>query len=94
MSDHVEIITSPQLTPIFHKVVPMETRVKVPSSYLNNRQNVSGTVVGISFAHVVFGYIVLLDEPFQAERLGKIRALVVLGSELEAEDGSNWKNDA
>jgi len=92
MSGHGEIITGPQRTPVLHKAVPMGVRVKVPPAYLKGRQNVWGTVVGVSFAHLVFGYIVFLDESFQAEH-GEIRALTVIGSELEAEDGSNWRND-
>lgn len=72
-----------------HKPVPMNTRVKIPDSYLGKRHY--GTVVGVSFVHVVFGYIVLLDESHLAD-FGEIKAICVNGPELESEDGmTNWR---
>lgn len=76
-------------TPTLHKPVPMQTRVKIPIYYLGEQQ--TGTVAGIAFQHVVFAYIVILDEPFfyQAEF---ITAITVLGSELMDENGEfAWK---
>lgn len=67
----------------------MNTRVRIPDSYLGRKA--FGTVVGVSSMHVIFHYIILLDEPFQAE-FGEIRALTVIGSELTSEDGSqDWR---
>lgn len=80
------------MQPGLHYPIPMNTRVRIPDSYLGRRS--MGTVVGISSMQIVFMYIVLLDEPYQAE-FGEIRALTVLGSELESEDGTtNWRHPA
>lgn len=77
------------LKPTLHYPVPMNTRVRIPDSYLNRKS--FGTVVGVSSSHIVFLYIVLLDEPFQAD-FGEIRALSVIGSELVSEDGlTDWR---
>ena len=72
--------------PTLHREVPMESRVLIPSTYRNDGKSRLGTVVGISSMHVIFTYIVLLDEPIK-----DFRAVVVNGPELEAEDGSNWR---
>ena len=66
--------------PTLHKPIPMEARVIVP--HIDR----VGTVVGISSMHVVFTYIVLLDEPWEDQR-----AVVAHGPLLEGEDGSNWR---
>lgn len=77
--------------PTLHKPVPMGARVRVPPHFLGH--TATGTVVGISFVHVVFSYIVLMDEPFPSE-YGECRALCVGGAELDSEDGkSNWRLD-
>jgi hypothetical protein len=51
----------------------------------------TGTVVGIASMHVIFHYIILLDEPHFSE--GEYhRAVVCGGPQLESEDGSyDWK---
>lgn len=75
--------------PALHKHVPMFTRVRIPDHYLGRKA--TGTVVGIAALHVVFSYIVLLDEVIQSE-YGPQRALVVGGAELVSEDGAtNWR---
>lgn len=75
--------------PALHKSVPMGARVRVPPHY--HGHVATGTVVGIASLHVVFIYIVLMDEPFPSE-FGECRALTVGGSELESEDGTvNWR---
>jgi hypothetical protein len=67
----------------------MNTRVIVPKHYLG-KDNIRGTVVGISSMHVVFGYIVLLDEAIQTE-FGETRAVIVNGPELNGENGEHWR---
>lgn len=75
--------------PTLHKPVPLESRVRLPFHYFG--KEVKGTVVGISSMHVIFVYIVLLDEAQDSE-FGKVRAVAVPGAELESEDGStNWR---
>lgn len=75
--------------PALHKPVPMDTRVRIPAHYLG--KPAVGTVVGVSSVHVIFTYIVLLDEAVSSE-YGKIRALSINGAELDSEDGmTNWR---
>lgn len=73
--------------PTLHKPVPMNTRVVIPALYAGEERR--GTVVGIAFVHVVFSYIVLLDEPVDTP-YGSQRAITVPGGDLTGEDGSNW----
>ena len=78
--------------PTMHKPVPINSRVKIPNYYSKDKnKNFFGTVVGISSMHVIFTYIVLLDEFLESE-FGDLKAVVVHGTELESEDGlTNWK---
>lgn len=78
----------PELQPTLHKPVPMGARVRTPKHYLG--EDKIGTVEGIAFRHIVFVYIVRLDEPIQTE-YGEQRAIVIPGSELEGLDGTNWR---
>lgn len=73
--------------PVLHRPIPMEARVIVPAAIGTPRK---GTVIGIAEFHVVYRYIVLLDEPLATED-GVIRALAIQGTLLEGEDGSNWR---
>ncbi len=76
-------------SPTFHYPIPMNSRVRVPDTYLGRKA--VGTVVGISSVYMAFTYIVLLDEPHTAE-FGEISAITVLGPELTSEDGlSDWR---
>jgi hypothetical protein len=77
------------MKPSLHKPVPMESRVIVPKHYLD-RDDVKGTVVGVASMHVIFTYIVLLDEPIDTE-YGTCRAIVVNGPELRGENGEDWR---
>jgi len=77
--------------PTLHKPIRMNSRVIVPEMYLGeNRKSYSGTVVGISMQHVIFTYIVLLDEPstYDGE---EIKAIVVPGPDLRGADGTDWR---
>lgn len=78
------------LEPALHKAVPMGTRVIVPALYLG--AEVTGVVSGIASMHVIFGYIVILDESYMAD-FGEIRALVVWGTELKGINGEDWKKE-
>lgn len=73
--------------PTLHKSIPLQTRVIVPESYLGpDRESYAGRVVGISFLHVIFMYIVLLDVPVETE-YGLTSAICVNGAELMNEQG-------
>jgi hypothetical protein len=75
--------------PGLHNPVPMNARVRIPSYYTGKVR--TGTVVGVAAAHIIFSYIVLLDEPYQTE-FGEVRALSIGGPELDSEDGTrNWR---
>lgn len=86
------IMETSVLQPTLHKPVPMGSRVKVPKYFHSSSAELWGEVVGISFAHVIFGYIVLLDEPLET-LYGPQKAVVVNGPELEGPDGTNWRLD-
>jgi hypothetical protein len=73
-------------TPTLHKPVPIGSKVRVEDT------SITGEVVGISSMHVIFQYIILLDNPIEDE-YGIHKAIVYPGSLLEALDGSNWKID-
>ena len=64
--------------------VPLESRVLVPVSYIGEgRSSYSGTVVGIAATHIIFTYIVLLDEPVEDPQYGgMLRAITVDGCNL------------
>lgn len=84
-------ITVPLAKPTLHKPVPMGARVRIPRHYLG--KEATGTVWGISMVHVVFVYIVILDDPYFGEH-GETRAVTCTGPELESEDGkTNWRLD-
>lgn len=74
--------------PTLHKPVPMGTKVRLPETWLS--QAMTGEVVGISAIHVIFMYIILLDEPVKTE-FGVQRACVCGGSQLDGLDGSHWR---
>jgi hypothetical protein len=77
------------MEPTLHLPVPMNSRVRIPDTFLGGKA--TGTVVGVAMEHVIFTYIVLLDESHQAP-FGEIRAIVVPGPLLTSEDGlSDWK---
>lgn len=80
--------------PALHNPVSLQTRVLVPEQYLGpNRESYAGRVVGISFLHVVFVYIVLLDVPIETE-YGLTSAICVGGSELRNEQGEyQWRKE-
>ena len=79
------------MNPTLHNPVPMESCVSIPKYYSNSGERILGTVVGISSMHVIFQYIVLLDEPLKTPE-GTVRAVVVNGPELVGEDGNkNWR---
>lgn len=78
------------MEPTLHKPVPMGTRVKVQAGYVKP-EAVTGTVIGVSFMHVVFGDIVLLDHEIDTE-FGIQRGVSVIGTALESEDGlTHWR---
>lgn len=78
----------PRYEPTLHKPVPMGVRVVIPEYFVGKKMK--GEVAGISSMHVIFHYIVLLDEPIESE-FGLQKAITVGGPQLEAEDGSNWR---
>lgn len=77
--------------PTLHKEVPIGTRVYIPSMYYSYKdKRYTGTVAGIASMHVVFGYIVILDEEIPSE-FGDLKAIVVYGSQLEGLNGEHWR---
>ena len=76
------------ITPTMHRLIPMNTRVVVPASYVA-AGNARGTVVGIAHVHVFFSYIVLLDVPIDIGH-GLTSAICVSGCELRGIDGESW----
>lgn len=74
--------------PGLHKPVPMGVRVKVKAPYVAGEA--WGEVVGIAAVHVIFTYIILLDNPIESV-YGTVRAICVGGPELEGENGENWR---
>jgi hypothetical protein len=77
----------PTLTPTLHKPVPLQTKVKVPKTYTGGEDEATGRVVGIAMMHVIFTYIVLLDQPLQTED-GLTEAFTIPGSQLMDLDGN------
>jgi hypothetical protein len=75
--------------PTLHRPVPMGARVVVPEYYLG-KPNITGTVAGIASLHIIFAYIVILDEEIDTE-YGTQKAIVVNGPELVGVNGENWK---
>jgi len=92
MSGHGETVTGIQPTPTLHKPVPMGVRVMIPDHYHNEGREVWGTVQGVALAHIIWTYIVVLDDPLTTP-FGVVGAVVVPGSLLEGEDGINWRRD-
>lgn len=78
-------------TPTLHKDIPLQTRVRIDKQYLG--REVTGTVGGIASAHVIFHYIVVLDEPHIHD--GEVyTAITVIGSHLMDEAGVyRWRLD-
>jgi hypothetical protein len=75
--------------PALHKEVPMQARVRV-----RNHPELVGTVEGVASTHIVFHYIVRLDEETFLEGPGLlVRSIDVPGTELESPDGTvHWRN--
>jgi len=74
------------ITPSLHLPVPMQTRCRVDAQYLG--KEVTGIVGGIATCHVMFHYIVILDEPYVEPVTGEtFTAISVLGPHLMDEGG-------
>lgn len=76
--------------PTLHKPIPMGARVVLPEEFYGGGK---GTVVGISSMHVIFNYIVLLDEPKEDSDYGTWKAISVSGTVLTGEDGTSYQLD-
>lgn len=75
------------LQPTLHRPIPMSSRVIVSDGFLEKES--SGTVVGIAYQHVIFGYVVLLDEPVFVNARNELHAAIVVpGSFLRVVDES------
>jgi hypothetical protein len=85
------MLALPHLYPTLHKPVPMKSRVIVPEAFVGESYgDRPGTVVGISSVHVVFVYVVLLDQEISTE-WGIMQAVCVPGPQLEKYEGGNWR---
>lgn len=79
-----------KLEPTLHKPVSMETRVRV-NLFDNKSKDYTGIVVGIASLHILFTYIVLLDEQLNINE-DVCRAVTVPGPLLRSEDVlSDWR---
>lgn len=77
------------MNPTLHLPVPLQTRVKLSPTILGS--TVSGTVAGYSSKHVIFVYIVILDEPHRHDNEVHT-AVVVPGTELMNMEGQyEWR---
>lgn len=75
-----------RLTPSMHLPVPMQSRCRVDAQYLG--KEALGIVAGIASCHVVFHYIIILDEPHVDLESGEtFTAISVLGPHLMDESG-------
>lgn len=74
--------------PTLHKPVPMGAKVRLPQEWFG--KTVTGEVVGVASIHVLYTYIILLDDPITNE-IGVQRACVCPGPQLEGLDGTNWR---
>ena len=66
------------LSPTMHPDYEMQTRVAFSLTGKFDEQERTGKIIGVAFAHVVFAYIVLLDEPLESHP--EHTAIPVLGS--------------
>lgn len=77
--------------PTMHKPVPMGAEVIIPVGPFSDRIR-KGKVAGISFIHVIFNYIVILNDGDEYEtEYGTQKAISVPGPTLEKPDGGNWR---
>ena len=76
--------------PTMHKPIPIGTKVKTHESIAGG---VTGTVAGISFIHIIFGYIIILDKPYKDTPYGEVKAITVPGTLLYDMDGSDFSLD-
>lgn len=81
--------------PTLHKPVPLGSDVVIPvGPYNGSDKPRTGKVVGISSTHVLFHYIVLLDDGCEYhDGYGTHKAVSVIGTALEKPGGGNWKLD-
>jgi hypothetical protein len=79
------------LQPTLHKPVPLGSSVRIiETGSLNGK---TGIVAGIAWQHVIFVYIIILDEPIQTKE-GLTLAVTLPGTLLQSTvDGSDWKLD-
>lgn len=70
------MFTQPQL----HAAIPMESRVQVDASI--HLMAPTGTVIGVASMHVIFIYIVFLDQTLLIDDEW-VRAITVPGSQLQ-----------
>lgn len=81
---------STQPGPTMHKPVPMGTRVRRPLDRGTGYPHFVGTVVGIASCHVIYHYIVVIDQPIDVDN-EMHSTISVPGTLLDSEDGvKNW----
>jgi hypothetical protein len=80
--------------PHLHGEIPLGAQVRIPKGPISDKER-TGVVVGISFVHVIFTYIVLLDPGSEVEdEYGVHRAVSVDGTYLRRMDGSYFEMSA
>lgn len=81
------------LKPAFHRPIPLETRILIPKGTISDKDR-TGIVVGIATKHVIFTYIVLLDEGSEfVDSDGVHRAINFPGNLLHEIDGTPFRNE-
>lgn len=78
-----------KLEPTLHKPIPLQTRVTVE---VYGKQHL-GTIGGIASMHVIFTYIVVLDEPYEDPDYGLTSAIVIHGPMCRGLNGEHWRNE-
>lgn len=68
------------LSPSMHPDYEMQSRVVFS---IGDDREFTGRIVGIAFAHVIFSYIVLLDEPWPEPGYEGHTAVPVMGSMIK-----------
>lgn len=77
---------TPQSKPLLHPAYNVGDRVVVDSSTTDIGRELHGEICGVAWAHIIFAYIVLLDEPLSVAGYDKPwRAISVPGGCLRLE---------
>ena len=71
----------------YHELVPMGAKVFI----VRGDERFGGVVKGVAHKGLWYTYIIALDFPIPDEDYGSLNYTIAIGTELESEDGSNWR---